>query len=119
MAKSAASLKAAREYMARRRMAQRMAKAAAEANGETYEAPTLLGVWLRDAGVCYLCGASCLVPGCARNEPKRPTMDHVVALSNGGLHTYANIRLCCFDCNRAKSTAMVEEYTDQLVMIGA
>jgi 5-methylcytosine-specific restriction endonuclease McrA len=119
MVKSASDLKSAREYMSRRRQAQREAKANAMVNGETYDVPTLLGVWLRDAGVCYLCGGSCFVPGCSRNEPKRPTMDHVIALSNGGLHNYANLRLCCFECNRAKSTALVEEYTGQLAAIGA
>lgn len=117
MAKSEADLRSAREYMRRRRAAATAARKAAKASGEAYEEPTLLGVFENDNGICYLCGCDCDVPGGSRKSPRRPTMDHVLALSNGGLHNYANLRLCCFACNRKKSADLVEEYQGQLATI--
>lgn len=112
--KSAADLKCARDYMARRRAAVRQAKAVV---GKDYVEPTLALVYERDEGICYLCGGRCSPLGSSHRDTRRPTMDHVLALANGGLHTFANIALACYACNRRKSTALVEEYTAQLVAI--
>lgn len=43
-------------------------------------------------GRCYWCGCKC-----------KPTMDHVIPISKGGLHVAANIVVSCFACNRKKS----------------
>lgn len=109
----------AREYMRRRRAAVTAARRAAKAAGEQYVEPTLAMVFAKDNGVCYLCGCRCSEPGGSRSDPRRATMDHVVALSNGGLHMLENLRCCCFTCNRAKSNALVGEYREQLVEMGA
>lgn len=117
MAKSKAQMLAAAAYMARRRAAIRTAKADAKARGETYTEPTLALVFERDGGVCYLCGHHCSPLGAAHKDNNRPTMDHRLALSNGGLHTLDNISLACYSCNRQKSNKLVTEYSDQLRQI--
>lgn len=68
--------------------------------------PKLATVYERDNGVCYLCGERTTPPlGKATDprDPKRPTIDHLVALSRGGKDTYANVKLACMLCNRRKS----------------
>ena len=35
--------------------------------------------------------------------PNAPTVDHVVALANGGTHTWNNVQLACLRCNSLKS----------------
>ena len=55
----------------------------------------------RDGRNCKGCGAHTTVPG----VPLRPddaTMDHVIALSQGGDHSIANAQLLCADCNSLK-----------------
>jgi len=108
MSKSAANLASAREYMRRRRAAVTMARQAAKQNGVAYVEPTLEMVYHRDRGVCYLCGSHCAPLGHAASRignahPMRPTMDHMVPVSAGGLHSMENIALACYSCNRQKS----------------
>ena len=114
MAKSAADLKSAAAYMARRRAATKAARAHAKACGHAYEEPTLAGVYYREAGHCYICDCQCDGLGGSRKSPTRATMDHVLALSNGGYHDYNNLRLCCWSCNVRKSNKLASEYAEQL-----
>lgn len=57
---------------------------------------TLDDVYARDNGYCYLCSLPVV--------RKRASMEHVVALANGGLHTLENVRLAHGDCNSEKGT---------------
>lgn len=73
------------------------------------ETITLREVWERDKGRCYICGRKTdwndyrIVNGWRVTGPRYPSRDHVIALSNGGTHTWDNIRLACFECNTRKN----------------
>ena len=62
----------------------------------------------RDNGACWICGAECdwndkeerngtIVCG-----GQYPSIDHVIPLSKGGLHSWSNVRLACRCCNSLK-----------------
>lgn len=58
-------------------------------------------VFERDLYICQICGQPC--PSMATvPQPDAPTVDHIVALSNGGEHSYANTQCLCFMCNSTK-----------------
>lgn len=62
----------------------------------------------RDRGICYLCGMVCdwadgeEKDGTFIAGPNYPSIDHVVPVSKGGTHTWANIKLACRRCNTIK-----------------
>lgn len=62
----------------------------------------------RDGWICGLCGdgidSSLVWP-----HPLSPTLDHVVPLSRGGAHTYANTQAAHATCNLRKNDRMPEE----------
>lgn len=67
----------------------------------------------RDGSKCWICGAKVNVNdyevrenGCVVAGPTYPSVDHVVALSNGGLHSWNNVRLAHRECNTKKSNKM-------------
>lgn len=59
-------------------------------------------VFERDGWRCQLCGRlvarARVVP-----HPLAPTLDHIVPLAAGGEHSYRNVQLAHFICNRTKS----------------
>jgi len=57
-------------------------------------------VFLRDKGVCGLCGASALHSIGQRGDDTQ--FDHVIPLSTGGLHTLDNIQVSHAVCNLRK-----------------
>ena len=77
------------------------------ANGDA-DLITLREVWERDGGRCYLCGKQTdwydyrTVNGWWIAGMRYPTRDHVIAIHNGGTHTWDNVRLACFGCNSKK-----------------
>lgn len=110
MEKRESDREAVRAYMRRRRAAVTAARAAAKAKGEKYVEPTLELVYQLASGVCYLCGehtSEWVKSRPNHRDVRRPTLDHVVALNNGGLHCLENTRLACWRCNRAKSDSEV------------
>lgn len=62
----------------------------------------------RDNGICYLCGNKCSFDdyhwtnGFKVVQNHYPTVDHVLAIANGGTHTWDNVKLACFSCNSKK-----------------
>ncbi len=60
----------------------------------------------RDNWICYLCETDTR-RATSPFEPNSPTIDHVIALSNGGAHTYTNVRTACLHCNSSKSDRSV------------
>lgn len=50
---------------------------------------------------CWICKKKCMPMG--RDRGRRPSIDHVIPLSNGGTDTYDNSRIACIDCNRRRS----------------
>lgn len=64
-------------------------------------------VFERDGWRCYLCGQE--TPKLLLKDfasPMAPTIDHVVPLTKGGEHTYANVRCACRRCNSLKGDKM-------------
>ena len=58
-------------------------------------------VFARDGFCCQLCGDP-LDMDARRSAPFAPTLDHIVPLSKGGHHTYANTQAAHFRCNTSK-----------------
>lgn len=65
-------------------------------------------VFKRDKGICWLCGESVDLQ---LKWPDRgfATLDHVVPLVRGGMHSYSNIRLAHLRCNCRKGAREVVE----------
>lgn len=74
---------------------------------------TLEEVYKRDKGVCYLCGNACDFGSYIVKRGKKcvcgnyPTIEHVIPLSAGGLHSWENVRLACLSCNARKGVKLV------------
>jgi len=66
-------------------------------------------VFQGDGWRCYLCG--CETPEALRGtyEPNAPELEHMIPLSRGGAHSYANTRCACRACNLIKGDRTVEE----------
>ena len=70
---------------------------------------TLQSLYKRDGGVCYLCGKPCRYDDyVTRGEAFiagdwYPSIDHVIALADGGEHSWQNVRLAHRLCNSLKS----------------
>lgn len=77
------------------------ARRAARAGAEVREIFTREEIFARDDLTCYLCGERC-DPSVDPLAARYPTVDHVVALVNGGEHSRANARTACYGCNSAK-----------------
>ncbi|WP_164990348.1 HNH endonuclease [Agromyces albus] len=43
-------------------------------------------------------------------EPRKATIEHIIPLSGGGGHTWANSMLCCWQCNLRKNRRTREEW---------
>lgn len=78
-------------------------------NGEIDKDITLDKLYIRDKGVCSLCGGKCDYRDCKVNENGHfitgslyPSIDHTIPLSKGGTHTWDNVRLAHFRCNSIK-----------------
>lgn len=63
----------------------------------------------RDGEQCYLCGDIVLFD-VHYNNPKYPTIEHVMPISKGGTHSWDNVKVACRDCNTRKSTKSVEDF---------
>ena len=63
----------------------------------------------RDGGRCWLCGGMCdpndysFVDGIFVAGNNYPSIDHVIALANGGQHSWGNVKLAHRICNSLKS----------------
>lgn len=55
-------------------------------------------VWARDLGRCGICGRPC--------EAAAWHLDHIIPLSKGGTHEYANVQVAHPKCNMHKSAAL-------------
>lgn len=74
--------------------------------GVPYESGiTLKKLWRRDNGVCQICGKPCDWSDRSWNEycgPLYPSIDHIIALANGGGHVQSNVQLAHMICNSEK-----------------
>ena len=70
---------------------------------------TIQKLYRRDNGICYLCGGLCDWNDKEIRENtivcgnQYPSIDHVMPLSKGGLHSWDNVRLAHRICNSLKS----------------
>lgn len=66
---------------------------------------TLAGLYERDGGVCWVCGLACSWADAVTIDDTfiagglYPSIDHVVALSDGGVHSWENVKLAHRRCN--------------------
>ena len=64
-------------------------------------------IWKAEVGRCRLCGKQTIDPTTPRKlKPAKrdawASLDHIVPLSAGGTHTWANAQLLCYPCNSGK-----------------
>lgn len=69
---------------------------------------TLMSLYKRDMGVCYLCGEKCdysdyvIRNGTVICGDWYPSIDHIVPVSKGGEHSWKNVKLAHRRCNYLK-----------------
>ena len=75
-------------------------------------------LYKRDDGICYLCGGECdyydhtiTLEGHYIAGPTHPSIEHVIAIANDGVHSWENVKLACMRCNTLKRDTKLEEYT--------
>jgi hypothetical protein len=59
-------------------------------------------VFNRDGWRCHLCGITTFEAKRGTFHPRAPELDHLVPISRGGAHAYANVACACRRCNRTK-----------------
>lgn len=64
---------------------------------------TDLEIFERDRWRCHLCGCRTPRRSVGTNAAHAPTIDHVIALANGGAHARWNVRCACRQCNSLKA----------------
>lgn len=85
----------------------------------TVESPlgkiTLIKLIQRDDNTCYLCGGKCdafdvlYVKGKAFTGKNYPSVEHVVPLCKGGMHSWDNVKLAHRGCNTRKAMSEVRD----------
>ena len=75
--------------------------------GAKYEPINKIKVFERDGYKCYLCSIDVVVSKTYRKD--QATIDHVIAMANGGDHTYSNVKTCCHACNSRKGDAWIDQ----------
>lgn len=84
-----------------RRIRSKMERARKRKNG--FEKVNPIHVFERDKWNCQLCHMKTLKSKRGTTNMRAPELDHIIPLSRGGPHTYANVQCTCRKCNIAKS----------------
>ena len=69
---------------------------------------TLVRLYERDKGICYLCGCECdysdfeMVNDVFKVGKTYPSIEHIIPISKGGTHSWDNIKLAHISCNSKK-----------------
>lgn len=63
-------------------------------------------VFERDGWRCQICKRKTPRELIGLQVPRSPELDHIVPLSQGGAHTYANVQCLCHDCNMEKGATV-------------
>lgn len=86
--------------------------------GYYYNPISLRRLWLRDGGVCQICGKKVdwKLKRSGKNgpDPMCATRDHIIPIACCGEHTWENVRLAHFKCNWERGTGG----TAQLLLFG-
>lgn len=79
----------------------------ARMKGNEYETVNPFKVFNRDKWTCRMCGIK--TPRKLRGtiEENAPELDHIIALAQGGSHTYNNVQCSCRKCNYTKGDKIV------------
>lgn len=91
----------------RKRADRSLAKARRRAALRQGERVDPIRVFERDGWRCHLCGKQTLKAKRGTYHDRAPELDHVVPLSKGGQHTYANTACACRKCNIEKSDKII------------
>lgn len=73
---------------------------------------TLRKLYIRDKGVCHICGGLCNYEDYNNNDAfivgkDYPSIDHVYPISKGGEHSWDNVRLAHHYCNTIKNDSLL------------
>lgn len=79
------------------------AKRRAKCKGVDAESVNPISVFERDGWRCKLCGRKTPKSKRGTYSNDAPELDHIIPISKGGPHTYANTQCTCRKCNAAKS----------------
>lgn len=93
-------------------------KSRAAKYGVVYESGiTTEGLIKRDKNICQICGGECDSSDDRWGNfgPLYPTIDHIVAMSNGGGHTWDNVQLAHACCNAYKNNLTEDEFTSEVI----
>jgi 5-methylcytosine-specific restriction endonuclease McrA len=92
--------------------AKRIHKASRKAKerGANSERVDPLAVFGRDGWVCRACGVETPREKRGTYDDDAPELDHIVPLSRGGAHSYANTQCLCRSCNGSKGAMTMEEF---------
>lgn len=89
----------------RSRRVARASRKALERGADRGESIDPIKVFERDAWRCGICGRRTHKAKRGTYHDKAPELDHIVALANGGAHTWDNVQCSCRACNGAKGAA--------------
>ena len=70
--------------------------------GIVAEAIDPISVFNRDRWVCHLCGKKLKQSNRGTTKDEAPELEHIIALADGGTHTWGNVACSCRLCNRIK-----------------
>lgn len=93
--------KQSESYKAARR-ASRLKRRALERGANGGQRIDPIKVFERDAWRCGICGCKTHKSKRGSYHPRAPELDHIVALANGGGHTWDNVQCSCRSCNGKK-----------------
>ena len=79
----------------------------AKQRGVTVERVDPIKVFERDGWICHLCRKVTLKEHRGTMHPRAPELDHIIPISKGGEHSYANTACSCRRCNSEKSDKII------------
>lgn len=84
------------------------------AMSRTHDSISLQVLSKRDKGICWICGQKVdwydykkRDDGCFIAQDNYPSIDHVMPLAKGGMHTWDNVRLAHRKCNTIKQDSLI------------
>lgn len=92
-----------------KRMQLRKSRAVRKAREKTATVEPIdpIEVLKRDKWKCYICGVDTPYKLKGKHKDNAPEVEHVLALSNGGTHTWDNVRCSCRKCNLSKGSKIL------------
>lgn len=76
---------------------------------------TVDALFKRDKGICYICGCKCDWKDFTEEDDifiagnSYPSIDHIIPLARGGLHSWNNVKLAHRLCNSKKSDGILQQ----------